>query len=1182
MVDLQIRLLGQFQVNLKGKIVSCFVSDKVRALLAYLVVEGHFPQRRETLATLLWPDKTQARARANLRGALTNLRKVIGDHQAGQPYLLVTRQDIQISPIARTWVDIDVLSRVHDLGKPGSENITQFDKILEIYKGEFLAGFNLPESLPFDEWALLKRGQYARMMDVILQRVTNYYDSQGKYASALPFAWRHIELEPWQETARRQLMRLLVLTGKRDEAVEQYLNLAGGLQSALSIKPSKKTETLYQRILAGENLSSFDMASTSEKENSASPGFLLKGEVRQLYPVETFFGRQDDLCRLHTWLDKMMEGRGSIVMISGEAGSGKTALVREFIRQAQSRYPGLVSAAGYSNAFTGAGDPYLPFREILTQLSGDIETHWKAGSFSRQYALNLWKTIPITCKSLLTYGPDLIDTILPGQALLESVNAYSEAKPSWLRTLEEHLRHKAQFPVDSVQQGSVFSQFVRVLQDVSSQVPLLLFLDDLQWADMGSIGLLFQFVKQIKGCQIMLVGAYRSEEVGLIGTDDRHPLIPVLYEIQREFGDVLIHLDEKKGKDFIQALLSSEPNDLRESFREQLYLLTGGNALFTIELLRSLHESGVLARDGRGLWVLHADLYLESLPPQTQAIIAQRVSRLPQDLQRLLTIASIEGEVFTAEIAARVAGWPLNQVISMLSNKLDKQHRLVHPQQISQLGDQSISTYRFRHYLFQKYIYDRLDDIQQSNFHEQVGTHMESIAGENRTRFAVQLARHFRLANRPKKALTYYTLAGEWAVRMSAYTEAIGHYESALSMLRALPEDPARNEKELDLQLQLGLAHQATQGYANENVGQAYQRAWELCLSVGDTHKRINTIQLLFSYYANIADFTMAENLLNILKHDYTHSEKVPTQLAFELHLGHTYLDSIFGRHQAVSDRFQGAINYYDQFVQHTPSKWVGLDPRIFCHGWAGLHQNWLGYPEQAQAHISSILKLAEGSHSNLYTKDALWFSAWISLELGNNDAARDYTEAMLALCIKEHYILYEGVARIFTGRLASWDGQHQKAIEYIQRGLDLYYKTGIKTFKPDWLFYLAEVYCDAGQIEAGLSAISKAEQIETETGEGRYKSALQRVKGDLFLLDGDKRAAEDAYMHAIEIAQLEGTKLFELEAAKQLACLWSHQGKADQAIKKLNEIYDWFSEGFETPMLIDARNLIEEIALLK
>jgi len=1176
MVDLQIRLLGLFQVNLKGEIVSCFVSDKVRALLAYLVVEGHVPQRRETLATLLWPDKTQARARANLRGALTNLRKVIGDHQAHQPYLVVTRQDIKVSPIARAWVDIDVLSRFHDLGKPMSENITQFDEVLEIYGGEFLAGFNLPESLPFDEWALLKREQYARMMDDILQRVTNYYDSQGKYKSALTFAWRHVELEPLQEPARRQMMRLLVLTGKRDEAVEQYLNLAGGLQSALSISPSKKTETLYQRILTGENLLRFDTASTSEKETPASPGFFLKGEVRRLYPVETFVGRGVELQRLHTWLDEMMKGRGSIVTVSGEAGSGKTALVREFIRQAQTCYSDLVSAVGCSNAFTGVGDPYLPFREILSQLSGDIEGHWKAGSFSRQYALNLWKTIPITCKSLLTYGPDLIDTILPGQALLESVNVHSEAKPNWLRILEEHLHLKAQYPVNSVQQGSLFSQFVRVLQNVSEKVPLLIFLDDLQWADMGTIGLLFHFVKQIKGRRIMLVGAYRSEEVGLMGKDERHPLIPVLYEIQREFGDALIHLDEKKGKDFIQALLLSEPNDLGDTFREQLYLLTGGNALFTIELLRSLRESGVLARDGRGLWVLHSDLHLESLPPKTEGIIAQRVSRLPQDLQRLLTIASIEGEVFTAEIAASVGGWPVNQVISMLSNKLDKQHRLVHPQQISQLGDQSFSTYRFRHYLFQKYVYNSLDDIQRTSFHEQVGTHMESMVGVNRTRFAVQLARHFHLANKPKKALKYYTLAGDLAVRMSAYTEAINHYESAVTMLKSLPEDPAKDQKELDLQLQLGLAYQATMGYANENVGQAYQRAWELCLKAGDTNKQINTIQLLFSYYANNADFKRAEKLLGLLEKDYTQLDKVPTQLALELHLGHTYLDSIFGRHQDVSDRFEEAINYYDQLVQHTASSLVGLEPRIFCHGWAGLHKNWLGYPEKAQAHIQSMLEIAEATHSNLYTKDALWFSAWISLELEDKDSAREYTEAMLALCIKEHYFLYEAVARIFKGRLASLDGHHQEALESIHKGLDMYYQTGIKTFKPDWFYFLAEALCAASQVDEGFRAISDAEQIEGETGEGRYKSALQRVKGDLYLLSGNESAAENAYLNAIEIAETEKTKLFELEAVKRLTKLWWSQSKTDKARQKLQEIYEWFTEGFNTPIMIEARELLE------
>ena len=674
----------------------------------------------------------------------------------------------------------------------------------------------------------------------------------------------------------------------------------------------------------------------------------------------------------------------------------------------------------------------------------------------------------------------------------------------------------------------------------------------------------------------MLVGAYRSEEVIVVGEDKAHPLVPVLHEIQREYGDVIIDLDLRSGKNFIHALIQSEPNEVGEGFSDKLYNFTGGNALFTIELLRNLRESGILARDERGVWIMQSGFKLDSLPPRTEGIIAQRINRLPENLQRILSIASIEGEVFVAEVVARVVGMSENQVVNLLSDHLGKQHRLIHPQQVSRLGDQTISTYRFRHFLFQKYLYDQMDEIQRSRLHEQVGNQLEQIAGDSKLDFSIYLARHFSQAHRAKKALTYYRLAGERAVSMSAYIEAINHFESAIRMLLELPENSKRNAQELDLQLQLGLAYQAILGYANEKVGQAYKRAWDLCQSLGDIIKRKTTIQLLYSYYANIADFKTAEDMMDLLENHYHTLDEEDPEFALELNWGHGYLDSIFGRHQSVSDHFKKAIQFYEQVQHHTVRDRVGLDTGIFCHGWAGLHQNWLGYPEQAYAHLQSIQIIKETSQSKLLIHDALWFSAWISLEIRDVDSTRTYVEALLPMCIKEHFLLFEGFARIFNARLLSWDGKHQEAIESIQEGMELYYRTGIKTSKPDWLYYMAEIYCAAGRVENGLAAISKAEQIERKTGEGRYKSPLQRVKGDLFLLMGDEIAAKEAYIHAIGIAQSERTKLFELEAAKHLALLMINQDKIDKANQILQDVYDWFTEGFDTPILIEARDLLE------
>ena len=1178
MADLQIRLLGHFQVSLDGEVVSSFVSDKVRALLAYLVAEAHHPHRRETLSNLLWPDKPDTRARANLRSALANLRQTIGDTTADPPYLSITHHDIMFNLSSNVWVDVETLSNMAGIEKATPDNIIRYKEVLDIYQGEFLNGFNLPDSLPFDEWALIKRDQYTRKMIAVLQQASNYYEKIGEYESALSFAWRHVELEPWQEKARRKLMRLLLYTDRRDEALQQYLDLESSLQASLNIEPGAKTKQLYQSILEGKEGSHLGITKIAGDEPIALPKFL-QAENLETLPTETFVARQDELERLHSQLDFMIEGQGNIMMVAGEAGSGKTMLVREFIRQAQTRYPYLISTTGYSNAFTGAGDPYLPFREILYQLCGDIQTHWKTGEFSRQNALNLWNTIPITCQSLLTYGPDLIDTVIPGKTLLELVSPYSKTHPAWYTELQEHLRSKQEQPTSTVQQANLFSQIIAVLQKIADQVPLLLILDDLQWADTGTIGILFQFVKQIPQSRIMLVGAYRSEEVGVIQADERHPLIPVLHEVQRDYGDVLINLDTSPGKDFVRELIASEPNALDDAFCDQLYDLTKGHALFTVELLRNMQESGALVRDERGEWVMQASIQLERLPPHTKAVIAQRISRLPQNLQRILKIASIEGDIFIAENIAAVEGLSVIQVVSLLSEKLDKQHRLIGPQQISWQGDQSISTYRFRHFLFQKYLYDSLDEIERVHYHDRVGSEMEAIVGDNKIQYAVILARHFHKANRAEKALTYYSLAGERAVHMSAYPEAINHFEAALEMLLSLPEDSTRNEKELDLQLQLGRAYQAIMGFAHEKVGASYQRSWELCQMTGNPVKRITTLQLLFSYYSNMAKFETSEEMLALLQQSMDDLEEPVSAFDLQLHWGYGYLASLYGNHKVALDRFEHALTYYDPAIHHSISERVGMEAGIYCHGWGGLHAAYCGYPEKAKAHIQSAFEIAKRYNSKLFTTDALWFSTWISLELEDISAARQYAEELLELTTKEHYFLFEAVARAFWGRIYSRDGKYKEAIASIQKSLEMFYMIGMVTSQTLYLYALAEAYCAAGQVREGLEIVMKAEQAEQETGEFGQKASLQRIKGDLYLLAEDETAAEETYLAAVATAQEQSAKLLELEAVKRLASLWNRQGKREQAREMLQEVYDWFTEGFDTPMLIEASELLEELA---
>ncbi|MGD8813809.1 MAG: BTAD domain-containing putative transcriptional regulator [Anaerolineales bacterium] len=1180
MADITIHLLGQFTVTLNGEIITNFAFDKVRALLAYLSVEAHCSHRREILANLLWPDKPEKTARSNLRNALAELRRAIGDHQAKPPFLSITRQDIRFNIDSNAWLDVVELAQLHALREANPENIKQHHRVFDLYQGELLAGFSLPDVLPFDEWVMMEREKYARMVVEILTRACAYYESRRDYKNALPFAWRFVELEPWQEGARRQLMRILANSGRRDEALQQYLILTEMLRNELDIEPEPTTVQLYERIKAGTHGGVAAFPPAEAKEIATLPDFLKEDSSAVSYLPEVFVARPKEIQQLESILDKVLAGEGGVAFVAGEAGSGKSMLIREFVRKAQLRHPDLVSATGFCNAFTGIGDPYLPFREILYQFIGDAKNQWKAGIYSREYILRLWHLLPLSCKSLLAHGTDLVDTLIPGQALLEHASPLEATDPNLYHDLWQLVERKRNQSDSAPLQANLFTQYWDVLQHVGQEKPLLIVVDDLQWADVGTISLLFHLGKHISGSRIMIVGAYRPEEVELLQGDERHPLAPILSEFKRDFGDIFINLDQAEGRDFIEGLLESEPSNLAAAFEQSLYRHTSGHPLFTVELLRYLKETGILTKDHEGRWIANSHIQLARLPPRIEGIIAERIGRLSPKLQRILTLSSIEGEAFTAEIIAEVEGIPVDHLVQMLSNQLDRQFRLVRAQRISYEGKQRISTYRFRHFLFQKYLYSRIDEIELVRLHEQVGEAMEKLLEGNTGAYAVSLSRHFHIANQIDKAVQYYQHAGERATRMCGYLEAIIHFENALKLLPELPESAARDQRELSIQLQLGMAYQATRGFAFRKAGQAYKRALELCQSLGyENAENLETLHLLFSYYSNMAEFQPAIELNSFLKTSYDEMGETISSIELILHWQRGYLDFNFGKYASAYQNFENAILAYDPDEHRSLSEMIGMEAGIYCHGWAALHGIWLGYLEKANAHFRSIQSIAELSNRKLVASDSLWFSTWILLELKDLSAARKYVDAALDIARKENYRFIESLVMVFEGRILTAEGKPEEGAAVLQKAIEMFHMAGTMTGETTWLHGLAEAYCEAGQIQEGLAVVEKIEKIGLDLGEVRHTSAVRRIKGDLYLKRGDEAAAEEYFLSAIAAAKEQSARLLELEAAKRLALLWQLQAKTRQARDMLEPVFEWFTGGFDTPMLIEARKLLEALS---
>jgi adenylate cyclase len=390
------------------------------------------------------------------------------------------------------------------------------------------------------------------------------------------------------------------------------------------------------------------------------------------------------------------------------------------------------------------------------------------------------------------------------------------------------------------------------------------------------------------------VGAYRPEEVASgrdgpstsSGQRARHPLDPVVNEFQREFGDIPVNLGQAESRDFVEAFLDSEPNRLAIAFRDMLYRQTRGHPLFTIELLRGLQERGDLVKDQEGHWAEGPALDWQKLPARVEAVIAERIGRLAQPLRAALRVASLEGEVFTAEVVARLQATDEREMVERLSRDLDRRHRLVRAQAIERLGARRISRYRFRNYLFQKYLYDNLDNVERAYLHEEVGNALEELYGEQASEIAAatatagvaaiapQLAWHFQEAGIEDKAIHYLHQAGDRAVQLSAYQEAIGHLSRGLEMLTALP-DPGdadghlkRAEQELALQLALGMAWQGIKGAQAPDMEKAYTRASELCQQLGKTAQLCLVVGGLSNIYyvraAHLRARELAEGALSL------------------------------------------------------------------------------------------------------------------------------------------------------------------------------------------------------------------------------------------------------------------------------------------------------------------------------
>jgi DNA-binding SARP family transcriptional activator/tetratricopeptide (TPR) repeat protein len=1167
-VTLRIYLLGQFKLQHDEQPIE-LPSRPAQSLFAYLAMNSGIPHRRERLAGLLWPDSTEENARGYLRQALWRIRKSLDEVELDwEEFLESDKISITFKADSDHWLDTSTLQQDTD-----NLSLEEVGVILKHYQGELLPGF-------YDEWVPVER---ERFQTIFHQKMSSFMDAlilNREWEQVFQWGEAWIRLAHVPEGAYQALMRAYAAVGDKAMVQSTFERCRKALKSDLGVEVSHETAALLEDLVRKEETLEPAHTLLEKKQADALPAFLDDPKYTAVEKV-VFVARQSELGELIELLDETIAGQGKAVFITGEAGSGKTALLSEFMNQALDSHPDLIVASGHCNAQTGIGDPYLPMREALEMLTGDVGARLEAGSLTREHAIRLWDVFPRTLTALVNHGPDLIGTFITDEAILERSLALEAAFPSIVERLRNHIQHRLPPRYSTgIQQLAFFEQYARVIRDLASAAPLVLVLDDLQWADAGSIGLLFHLGREISGCPILILGSYRQEELALGRGDERHPLEPVINEFQRLFGTHLIDLGRADTQEFIDEFLDSEPNQLGKPFREMLYRHTQGHALFTVELLRKMQESGELIKDEDGFWHEGAMLDWDSMPARVEAVVAERINRLPPATQSVLRMASVQGEIFTAEILAEVLDMDTTGLLALLSSELDRTHRIVRAESIHRIGEHLISSYRFRHTLFQKYLYSTLDEIELVHLHQAFGIATERLIIDQPvpSAHALQLALHFEIAGMMDKAIDYLHQAGDRAVQLSAYTEGISHLSRALELLESQEKSRERDEKELSLQHSIAMSWKYN--WASMKGSKAIDRIRELSKKLDRNAPLIRMLGEESIYYYVLADY---ENALTSANECLVLAEQEDEPLliteahwllgVFNFSTGQ-YLTAL--EHLDEVDSFYVPNEHHQLLIQAR-----GVDAGLSAQSYRACSLWCLGYPDQALHLSDEAIRLARQFNHPFTMADVLSYAVCLLYSLvGDAEALKEGAQNLASLSERANLSLagWAGMSNYFLGKALTLQGKPEQAISVIEAAIETSDTTGVDLYKPMALSFLAWAQLEVGDADSALKNLENAFSIVSNTGERIWEVELLRLRAKALQAGGNLESAEADFKKAIKIASSQEAKSWELRVAIDLAHLWLDQGKRKDASKLLSDCYQWFTEGFKTPDLKRARELLDSM----
>jgi predicted ATPase len=486
------------------------------------------------------------------------------------------------------------------------------------------------------------------------------------------------------------------------------------------------------------------------------------------------------------------------------------------------------------------------------------------------------------------------------------------------------------------------------------------------------------------------------------------------------------------------------------------------------------------------------------------------------------------------------------------------------------------ATYSFKHALVQDAAYGTLLKSRRQQLHTRIARVIEEQFSESAETEPALLAQHYAEAGWLETAVQWWHKAGQQAIARSAMTEAIAQLTKGLGLLARLPDGAWRRHRELRLQLALGGALLAGRGTGVPATGQAYARAAELCEQNGETSLLAPALHGLIVFHFSRAELApalaLAERALAAAER-----EDLAARVAGHFSLG--WVSLALGRLGAACKHLERALELHVPTQQAFLRLTYSIDARVKCLAYLSWGLLILGYPDRARARNRDALLVAERL-SHPFTLGFALHRALTVLQLHREvPAVAERATAMLALGREQGFPGYVAHGTLNRGWLLVQDGSASEGLALMREMLTLLRANGDEDFLPYSLALLAEAHGKAGQTAAALGLVDEALGWLERTDERLFEAEVRRLKGELLLASACTVQAEACLRRAIEVARAQDAKLWELRSATSLARLWADQGERAQARDLLTPIYDWFTEGFDTADLKDAKALLAELA---